>query len=338
MGVHRLLASFSIKMSDAEFAKIYYQPKNLWKGKKAITLLNEETGRNSEDWLSRQAYWQIHQPAPSKVQRPHFQIVKPNQLHQFDLLYMPTDKLYGNKYKYILAGIDVASRFKVARPLKTKKSKEVSSMIEDIYKSTPLNFPEVFQCDAGTEFKSDVTKLLEKHQVKIRRSKTKYNHAHTAFVENLNKVLAKNLFKIQDAQELNDPEKVSTTWVKHLYSIIDLLNNTKNSTTGVKPKDAIKEKLVPSKQNRTLPPEKELVGYGLYRYLLAPGEEHDDTRKRATDNTWSRKTYRISRIIEIPGNRDMYSLENGPPRTFVKEELMRVPENTELPPDWVQDW
>ena len=79
---------------------------------------------------------------------------------------MPTDKLYGNKYKYILTGIDAASRYKVARPLKSKKAKEVSKMIQDIYKSTPLYYSEVFQCDAGTEFKSEVTKLLEKQQIK----------------------------------------------------------------------------------------------------------------------------------------------------------------------------
>ena len=55
-------------MSDADFIiKIYYQPKNLWKGKKAIKKLNEITGRNSEEWLTRQAYWQIHQPAPKEV-------------------------------------------------------------------------------------------------------------------------------------------------------------------------------------------------------------------------------------------------------------------------------
>ena len=93
-----------------------------------------------------------------------------------------------------------------------------------------------------------------------------------------------------------------------------------------------------TKADRNAPREEELVGYGLYRYLLAPGEKHGDTRKRATDNTWSRETYRISRIIETPGNRNMYYLENGPARTFVEEELMWVPENTELLPDWVQEW
>ena len=51
-----------------------------------------------------------------------------------------------------------------------------------------------------------------------------------------NKILAKRLFKVQNAQELNDPEKVSATWVKHLY---DELNDTETEMIGMKPKDAI---------------------------------------------------------------------------------------------------
>ena len=49
----------------------------------------------------------------------------------------------------------------------------------------------------------------------------KYKHIHTAFVKALNKILADQLFKVQDAQELNDPEQVSLTWVKHLYGLVD---------------------------------------------------------------------------------------------------------------------
>ena len=48
--------------------------------------------------------------------------------------------------------------------------------------------------------------MLEKHEVKIQRVTTKYKHTHTAFVEPLNKILAERLLKVQDAQELNDPE------------------------------------------------------------------------------------------------------------------------------------
>ena len=85
----------------------------------------------------------------------------------------------------------------------------------------PLTYPSIFQCDNGSEFKGEMTKMLEKHEVKIRRVTTKYAHTHTAFVEALNKILAERLFKVQDAQELNDPEKVSSRWVKHLYGLVD---------------------------------------------------------------------------------------------------------------------
>ena len=74
---------------------------------------------------------------------------------------------------------------------------------------------------------------------------TKYKHTHTAFVEALNKILTEKLFKVQDAQELNDPEKVSETWVKHLYGLVDELNDTTTEMTGMKPKDAIKLDEVP---------------------------------------------------------------------------------------------
>ena len=67
-------------------------------------------------------------------------------MHQVDLLYLPHDTVYGNTYKYVLCVIDVASRYKTARPLKTKKASEVSDMLEDIYKKGPLKYPETFQC------------------------------------------------------------------------------------------------------------------------------------------------------------------------------------------------
>ena len=106
---------------------------------------------------------------------------------------MPSDSLYRSKYKYILAGIDAASRYKIARPLRTKQARDVAEMIADIYKVGPLMYPKIFQCDNGSEFKGDVTKMLEKNEVKIRRVTTKYKHTHTAFV------LAERLLEVQNA-------------------------------------------------------------------------------------------------------------------------------------------
>ena len=189
---------------------------------------------------------------------------------------MPSDTLYGNKYKYILAGIDAASRFKVVRPLRTKQVRDVAEMIADIYKVGPLRYPKIFQCDTGSEFKGEVTKMLEKHKVKIQRGTMKYKHTLTAFVEALNKMLADRLFKVQDAQKLNDPERVSATWVKHLYGLVDKLNDTQTEMSGMKPKDAIELDEVPLVKREAYSPEDKLPEDGLYRYLLQPGGEHDD--------------------------------------------------------------
>ena len=81
---------------------------------------------------------------------------------------MHSDTLYGNKYKCILAGIDAASRYKFARPLRTKQARDVAEMIADIYKVDPLTYLSIFQCNNGSEFKGEVTKMLEKQEVKIK--------------------------------------------------------------------------------------------------------------------------------------------------------------------------
>ena len=321
--------------------KIYYQPNHLCKGQKAVKKLKElSRGKPKavKQWLSRQAFWQVHLPAPKRVDRPHYEVTTPNEMHQFHLLYMPSDSSYGNKYKYILAGIDAASRFKVERPLRTKQDGDVAEMIADIHKVGPLKYPKVFQCDNGSEFKGDVTKMLEKNEVKIQRVTTKDKHTHTAFVEAVNKILTERLFKVKDAQELNDPEKVSSRWVKHLYGLVDELSDTETEMIGMKPKDAIKLDEIPLVAQESYPPEEVLPEDGLYRYLLQPGEGHDDQRRRATDRIWSKASYRLREIVENPGNCLMYYLTDGPERAFVSEELMLIPQDTELPPDYVQEW
>ena len=65
-------------------------------------------------------------------------------MDQFDLLYMPSDTLYGSKYKYILAGIDAASRYKVARPLKTKQARDVAEIMLIVTRLVLSHTPKYF--------------------------------------------------------------------------------------------------------------------------------------------------------------------------------------------------
>ena len=123
-----------------------------------------------------------------------------------------------------------------------------------------------------------------------------------------------------------------------MYGLVDEVNDTTTEMIGMKPKDAIKLDEVPLVNRDSYPPEEVLPEDGLYRYLLQPGEEHDDQRRRATERIWSKGTYRLREIIENPGNRVIYYLLDRPERAFVSEELMLIPEDTELPPDYVQEW
>ena len=56
------------------------------------------------------------------------------------------------------------------------------------------------------------------------------------------------------------------------------------------------------------------------------------------DKQQSKYTYRLDRIVQEPGNRVLYYLQDGPNRAFVCEELMHISEDTQVPLDWVSEW
>ena len=162
------------------------------------------------------------------------------------------------------------------------------------------------------------------------------NTTHPAFVESFNKELVKLLFKPMDAQELKDREKVSMIIVKNLNKSVNKMSSTVSSMIGMKPKDEIKLDTVPL--NKTYPKEIVLLKDGLYRYFCQLGKQQRDQKRRATDLIWSKNMYRLDRIVQDPGNCVLHYLHNGPDRAFVRDELMHVPEDTQVPPDSVSEW
>ena len=68
------------------------------------------------------------------------------------------------------------------------------------------------------------------------------------------------------------------------------------------------------------------------RYLYQPGELEGGA-KRATDPFWSFKMiYTLESAVTKPDEPVVYSLRDGPKRSFVREELLVVPSNKQLPP------
>ena len=80
------------------------------------------------------------------------------------MLFLPHDK----GYKYALTVIDVASRYKAARPLKTKQASEVAKAFVKIY-AGKLKFPKILLVEPGREFMGETKKIcppMARHSVR----------------------------------------------------------------------------------------------------------------------------------------------------------------------------
>ena len=115
-----------------------------------MTMLQEATKlppTQIKTCLTKQALWQVHIPYPKRVDHPHHYVTEVNKIHQADLLYLPHNKVYQNTNKYTLNVIDVASRYKASRPLKTKTASEVADAFKDIYNRGALKYPTELHVD-----------------------------------------------------------------------------------------------------------------------------------------------------------------------------------------------
>ena len=323
---------------------IYYSPHGYWKGVAAIQKL-AAVARVSEDvartWLKKQAVWQIYLLAPRYVPRPKFDVSEPNEAHQADLLFLPHNHVGRKTYRYALSVVDVASRYKEAEPLTSKIMVEDADASEKIYRRGPFKWLKVFQVDRGHEFMGAVSQLLAKHGVSV-RCRLPDLHRDQAIVECWNRTLAERLFGHQYVVKfkfhLPEGER-STEWVKLLPAVVVALNGEVTRLTSKKPKDPIKAKSLAQKPSLPgtrpvgLKEQKLPSGVGI-RYLYQLGELEGGWR-RATDPVWSLEVYRLGRSVTKPDEPVLYYLLDGPEEGFVREELLVVPPDTQLPPDGV---
>ena len=134
----------------------------------------------------------------------------------------------------------------------------------------------------------------------------------------------------------------SKEWVARLPRVITALNKEPTRLIGLKaPLEAIKlsevKQISSSKSTKSRP--ESLLPRGIkVRYLYQPGELEGGERRRATDPIWSLNTYEIRQVFKSNNNSPIvYYLHDSnsspaPKRGFVREELLVVPLDTQLPP------
>ena len=290
---------------------------------------------NVEKFLHKQMLWQKYSPKPKYIPCASYnRITIPNFAHQADLLYLYHDTEGRYIYKYCLCICDVASRYRGVYPLHERSSESVAKAFKEVYKNdTYLIWPKELHVDKGTEFKGEVIELMRRKNVRIRVGKTKKGQC---IVERFNKTLARKLYRIQDANELVLDTQSSKKWVRNLQIVVNELNNTVTRLIGMKPIDAIKLEKINASPSK---PANRLVGFmeprlqsmTSVRYLLEDNEL-EGGKRRATDPNWSNDIYYIKYSQVAKGQPVLYRLKKLPHRYFVREELLVVPEDSELPP------
>ena len=132
----------------------------------------------------------------------------------------------------------------------------------------------------------------------------------------------------------------SVEWVKRLPAVTKAMNNESVKITG-KRAEVLKVKQYKPNYKRVVGLDEEALPPGVkVRFLFAPGEDEGGEKRQATDPIWSLETYDLSRSVVSADQPVLYYLSEaggrGAPRGgFVREEHQVVPEDTQLPPDFV---
>ena len=202
--------------------------------------------------------------------------------------------------------------------------------------------PKLLQVDPGREFMGALSQLLAKHSVQVRRGRVDI-HRDQGIVERFYRRLAERLFGHQYAHEMRlQYGERSTEWVKRLLSVVAALNGEMTRITGKRPSDAIMAKTQTQKPSSIVPgrplglKEQKVPSVVGVCYLYEPGEL-EGGRWRATDPVWSLEVYRLGRSVTNPDEPVLYYLQGNdvPQPGFVREELLAVPSDTQLPTDGV---
>ena len=93
--------------------------------------------------------------------------------------------------------------------------------LRNIYKRSPLRWPNQIHCDEGSEFQGEFNKEMLKHQIRVRRG-IPGNHRSQGIGDNFNKLFA---YHYQCKIELYGGPNSNTEWVNRLPMVIRSFND-----------------------------------------------------------------------------------------------------------------
>lgn len=235
------------KQIDTVLKRIYYKPNHnasfsnierLW-----IASNKKISKKAISEWLLKQMTYTLHKPKRKKYKRNEYDVNNIGDLWQADLIDVQNIAKLNNDYKYILAVIDVFSKYGWCEPLKQKSSKEIIRGFTNIFKNKTDRIPLQLQTDKGREFTNkQFQNFLTKNKVHYFTTNNCETKACIAerYIRTIKTVIYKYFTYTNNCKYINI-----------LDDVVLAYNNKKHRSIGMAPKQVSDKNILSVWQNLT---------------------------------------------------------------------------------------
>ena len=167
---------------------------------------------------------ELHKPIRRNFKKRRVLVNDIDKIWAADLVDMQAFSKFNRGFKYLLAVIDVFSKYGWLIPLKDKTGKSVASALKTIFEERK---PEKMWVDKGKEFyNKDVKDLIELYSTE--------NEEKSSVVERWIRTMKENMWKYFTANSTN-------VYLNQLSSLVKEYNNTRHSSIKMTPVNASKK-------------------------------------------------------------------------------------------------
>jgi len=277
---------------------------------------------NKQQYLD-QLSQELHAPSFKRYKTARVNIREKNDIFSSDLMDMGL-KNSQSIYRYILVVVDAWSKMVFVRVCKDKKTDTILELFKDIFKQNNNITPQRIWIDQGSEFING--KIQDYFKGLNITTYHTYSKNKSVYAERFIRTLKNKLYRWMTA---NNTEK----WTEEAVNkIVDEYNNTKQSTTNIKPIDLhnntdiqvdidLYNKLN-SKYNNIEDNSKQKFNIGDWVRVSVVKEVFE----KGAEANWSTETYKVYDVVDSNGIY-LYKLEDYNDKkiegTFYSQELQK---------------
>ena len=224
----------------------------------------------------------LNRPRKAPTQRRRVVVSAVDETWGMDLAVLETHAAENDGFKYILAGMDVLSKFIVAEPMKAKTAVATRQALEAIVQRTGRR-PQNAWVDQGGEFKGAFKTFCNGQQINVY---SVFNEGKSVYGEHAIREIKKRLGRLAE-------QKGTWRWVDDLQAVVDGYNSTPSTPIGMPP-------------SAVTPANQDAVARRQYKDVLSP----DDALVRTAQRLGAHPRFAPGDLVHIATLKNLFAKEH----------------------------